>query len=1122
MNRKLGTLMLTVAACVVGPSLEAQDRMARADARELSEVETALLERPAALQVEGVPLSVALTQLGYAAGVGLAFSPSLLPEEALVDCDCLEKSLGAVLDRLLEDTGLRYTVIGKQIVVEKTRPHLRLRAPTPLQYDRDAVATFASASGMAAPRTPPALRVGTITGEVRDAQTLRPLGAVQVSIPAVNMGALTSADGTFTISEVPAGTHTIRAQLIGYRTVEETVQVARGGTAALELGLREQALQLDAVVVTGTGRETRTREMGTSVGQISSAQFENAPVRNTEDILMGRQAGVTVQLRSGQPGSMGHITLRGATSVSATRNQPLIYVDGVRLFSHGIAGAQNARQGVHALQSVAASDIERIEIVRGAAAATLYGSEAAAGVIQVFTKQGAAGGPVWEVEMGAGVNTLGRVGASSDPSNLYLNCDEPTTALSRGDWQPITMFDPTCPAGGSWVQPGALWNVNASVRGGSGDSRYFVSARRSREDGVVRPGHAENTGVRGNFEFSVTDDLMLSFNSAYSTGTIRWMPDGDRGSGFFNNLMGGGTSSFQDPDACAEVGVQVDHCVVHGRLLSHQVSHQWTDHYTLGGTARWQPLPSMQHRVTLGYDFIESLGQEIIRFGFHRPARRLGRLINRDQTRTTLTADYVGSWTHDGLFGRDIGSALSWGLQLVETQMHNYFSQADDFAGPGLVTMSDAASARVTTDTQTRVVNPGFFLQEMLSFDDRLYVTLGARIDGHSAFGRDFGFQMYPKVGVSYVVSDHDSWPSHLVETFRLRGALGEAGQAPGAFDATRMWATLPGPGGQAGFTPDVLGNRDLGPERTREMELGFEGSTLQERLALDVTMYRQDTQDALVGVQPIPSEGFLSRQLENIGHIRNQGFEVQGTADLVRSPGVHWSARAHYSRNESEAIDLGGEIAMSSLLQQIREGAPVPAFFGPKMLNPDEFADPIYSEEDEYLGTPMPVRTIGLGTTLTLGQRLTFDAQGEFQGGHLMYNSTGRSVAWDGAWQPCFETQMALAANDQAALANVTARERARCAISGENRDSHSWLEPADFFKLRVASLTYDVPERFLRGVDRASVTLSGRNLLTITDYTGLSVEANVGSGPNVMTRRDHLQIPPYRTFQFSVRTTF
>ncbi len=1121
MYRTCGTLILILAVCGFIQPLSGQHRnVALAGPGTTADSNASLLERPAALDVDGVTLSAALTRLGYTTGIAFAFSPSLIPAQHLVKCECRDATVREALDRILDGTGLRYALLGDQVVVERPRieeptlPSLPVDLAVPILAMEMAPTYNGSLSEVAL--------TGSVIGRVTDAQSLEPLAGTQVAITALGIGTITSSAGRFTLTGVPAGTHTVSIQRLGYRAAEESVVVTTGATASLDVSLRHEALQLDAIVVTGTGREVRTREMGTSVGQVRSAEFQNAPVRNPEDILMGRQPGVTVQLRSGQPGSMGHITLRGATSTSATRNQPLIYVDGVRIYSHGLAGAQNARQGVHPLQSIAAADIDRIEVVRGAAAATLYGSEAAAGVIQVFTKQGASGAPVWEVGLGTGINSLGRVGPKNSPTSLYLRCGGEMTVLNRSTWQPAVMRDPTCPSGGSWLEPGSLWNLNASVRGGGNDFRYYLSARRSYEEGVIKPGHAEDTGVRANVEFSVSEPLTLSLNSAYSTGTVRWIPDGDRGSGFLRNVTRTTTSHFQDPAECIRQGLQADYCVVNHRSLSHQVSHQWTDHFTLGGTVRWAQNSSLNHRFTLGYDYIQSLGQEIIRFGFHRPERYLGRIVNDDQQRVTLTADYVGSWTHGGLFGRDIGSAFSWGFQVVETQLHDYSVEGNDFAGPGLATMADAASTRVTGDHQTRVVNPGFFLQEALSFNDRLYVTLGARIDGHSAFGRDFGLQTYPKIGVSYVISEHDFWPVHLAETFRVRAALGEAGQAPGAFDATRMWSSLPGPGGQAGFTPDVLGNPDLGPERTREVEAGFEGSTLQGRLTVDVSMYRQDTYDALVGVEPVPSLGFLSRQLENIGHIRNQGYEIAATADLIRAPNLTWSARTHYSRNDSEAIDLGGEIAMSSALQQIREGIPVPSYYGPRLLNPNEFADPVYSDEQEFLGASWPVHIIGIGSTVTLGQRLTLDAQGEFQGGHYLLNSTGDNMARVGAWEPCFEAQTAMATNDQAVLANVTARDRVRCAISGALQDPYQWIEPADFFRLRVASLTYELPQRWLRGLDRATITLSGRNMFLSTKYTGLSVESNEGSGPNAMTREDKQAVPPYRSFQVSVRTVF
>lgn len=1110
---------LAIAFLAVGQSLVAQERLAQNLVSELNEEERSLLERRAALEVKGVSLDEALTQLGYAAGVGLAFSPSLLPEDRRVSCECRKESLGFVLDRLLEGTDLSYSVMGSQVVVQKAPKPIELRVPqVPTRTMNGRFASSPPSTRIAgAPIRVQSRQEGALTGMVQEASTLEPLSAVQVSIPELGRGVLTSGNGRFSFDEIPAGTYTVRAERIGYQVAEISVEVQSGATANVELRLRTEALRLDQVVVTGTGRETRTREMGTSVGQVDASDFRHAPVRSTEDILMGREAGVTVELRSGQPGAMSQITLRGPTSVDAYRNQPLIYVDGVRLYSHGIRGAQNARQGVHALQSIPAQDIERIEVVRGAAASTLYGSEAAGGVIQIFTKQGASGDAVWEVDLGAGLNTVSGIGPG--PYNQYVDCAGEMEVLERGTWDWLTMRDPTCPSSGSWISNGRLLNLGASVRGGGENLTYFVSGQRDQEEGVIAPGQSTSTRVRGNFAFTPADNLSVSVSSQYYNNEIRWIPDGDRGSGFFVNVMRGPESRFQDDAECAGMNPVPDICLVNARVLSHQVSHQWTDHFTLGGTVRWEPSTSLSQRFTLGYDYIDSLGQEIVMFGFHRAGRDEGRIRDRRQFRGTLSIDYVGSWTVEEVLGRDIASSFSWGAQLVETDWTRLYTTADNFAGPGLTTLDSARETAITSDIQRRTINPGVFFQEQIGFQDRFYLTLGLRVDGHSAFGEDFGFQTYPKIGASWVVSDHDFWPDHIFQAFRVRGALGEAGAAPGAFDATRTWDIVPVVGG---FTPNVLGNSELGPERTREIELGFEATTLENRLALELNTYLHDTKDALIGVQPIPSTGFLSRQDFNIGHIQSRGFEFSVDAELYRSPTLSWSARGHYAWNESEAIDLAGETAWSSQRQQVSEGNPVPSYVGPRLLNPDEFADPIYSDGDEFLGPSWPVHNIGIGTTVMLGDRITFDAQGEFQGGHLVQNSTGYQNALRGTWAPCWDIQRAMATGDEGFLSGATARDRVRCSIDPAVQDGYQWLEDGDFFKLRVVSLTYDIPQRWLPGLDQTTVTVSGRNLLEITDYSGVSVEANQGSNPNTMTRRDHYQVPPYRTFQISVKTRF
>jgi outer membrane receptor protein involved in Fe transport len=342
------------------------------------------------------------------------------------------------------------------------------------------------------------------------------------------------------------------------------------------------------------------------------------------------------------------------------------------------------------------------------------------------------------------------------------------------------------------------------------------------------------------------------------------------------------------------------------------------------------------------------------------------------------------------------------------------------------------------------------------------------------------------------------------------------------------------------------VGNPDLGPERTRELEVGFDAGFLQGRGGLEATYYNTLTSDALVGVTLPPSNGILATRTQNAGELKSEGWEFQVTGTLVRTPWLEWKARGNLAFMSSEALDLncreddqGNEVCeliSSGLKSEIRKGFAVPTNFGYRVTNANEFADPIVSDTLEAIGPVYPTRLLGFGTNVKVGNRLTLDALVEHQGGHYLPNYTGYQNARRGVWYPCYDVQRKMAAvydgSDASALDDVTALERARCAtnaLGGHNSDF--WVEKADFWKLRTIALTYDVPERFLPGrADRATITLAGRNLYTWTDYTGLDPEVEdvndrlgqVSEGAGEYGRREYYSLPPARTFLLTFRVVF
>jgi TonB-linked SusC/RagA family outer membrane protein len=993
----------------------------------------------------------------------------------------------------------------------------------PVSVVTSVLVAFAAASPLAAQST------GIIEGRAATAVTSRPLAEVQVSVMGTAFGARTGEDGRFRISGVPAGTYRVRAQRIGYNSATNNVAVAGGQTATSDFALREAALSLEAVVVTGTAAEARQKEVGNATASIDVKALEVAPVTNTQEIIGARAPGVTVLQNSGQAGAGGTIRLRGNNSITQG-NSPVIYVDGIRIYSGRGPLNGSARQGTLALNDIKAEDIERIEIVKGAAATTLYGTEASGGVIQIFTKKGTAGPPQWSAEVSGGANFQGHVGPKSDATGLFLNrCRGPELRDYNGN----PFVDPTCPASGSWLRTGAVQRYATSVRGGGESMTYFLSGNYNSDEGVVPTNRLRDGGFRGNFSFTPGRNLLIQVNSSYNKKHIRWVPDGNLANGLFLNVARGPNNNFKGGKGeCTGVPTTTI-CTANAYILEQELTNL-ADHFITGFTISWTPTASLTNRFNVGYDYNNRDEKSIRPFGFLNLPR--GSMGKADWNRTKLSLDYAGSLQSSVWRVSDLKSTFSWGGQLFEDREHYAAVNGFDFSGPGDVTLESAARVTLGDVDRFRIINAGFFLQEMLGWKDRLFLTAGLRVDGHSAFGENFGLQEYPKLSASYVISEEEFWPRSWVPTLKLRAALGESGKAPGAFDAVKTWDPVAGDDARPGVTISQRGNPNLGPERTRELELGFDLGAFDDRLGLEFTAFRAKTYGALIEVTYPPSEGYSLNQLENVGTIRNQGIETQLNAGILRRRMIDWQARLNLTLLESEAIDLDGrEIDAGTGNAEVREGFPVPAVFAFRIRNPDALAEPDVSPVPEYLGAVYPTRVIGLGTTLTFNQNLTLDVLGEFQGGAWLTNFIGYQNALRGIWQPCYDVQRRLyqargadstwnTADDQASLiANIPARERGKCAIDRTRQNSDYWITKTDFFKLRTVSLTYALPQRFVFAGKSASLTVAGRNLLRSTKYDGVDPESNDGSDAGSgLGRREYYQLPGFKSVQATMRVTF
>lgn len=999
-----------------------------------------------------------------------------------------------------------------------------------------------AAAALALAAGPPlAAQTGTITGTVRNAANNSPLVEARVAIPALGMGQVTNNVGRYLLPGVPPGTHTLEVTYIGYASQTMEVTVAANGAATADFLLESDAISLEGIVVTGTAGAARRREVGNSVSQITEEVFESQPITRVADALQGNTLGVVALSNGGQVGAGSTIKLRGNNSVSFS-NSPLIYVDGVRMRERGLIHSDEANQQTNPFDDINWHDVERMEIIKGAAATTLYGTEASGGVIQLFTKRGAAGAPAWSLAIDQGINSLGHIGpeASVNPTGLGLNnCNFTGNAdFPGGDSQ--FPADPSCPASGSWLKNGHVQNYNLSVRGGAERMNYYLSARWGREGGVFDTGYYPETGekkgakrpeqgqeswnLRGNFAFAPAEGVDVRLNTYYAHRNVTWVPDGNNAEGLLLNVFRGGSDYTNDED---------------GKLLDMDITNV-NDHFITGLNIIWNADHGITHRINTGIDWTRNTYLEERPWGYFRVA--LGDRESDERTFRKLTLDYSGAWLAD-LFG--VQSEFSWGAQLYNDFVTGNNGFGEDFSGPGAKVVNSGAITEAF-ETNQRVTTGGFFFQERVGVADRLFVTAGLRVDGHSAFGSDFGLQPYPKASVSYVISDEDFFPEYL-GTLKLRTALGESGKAPGLFDAVRTWASVAGDDGSPGLSPSNLGNSELGPERTREWEIGLEGSMVDGRVSYEYNYYNQNTFDALIPVTQPASQGFANAQFSNVGEIQTTGHEIGVNATVLATEQFVVDAGVRLSTNNSKVLDLGGLTrlpygwrnyvhapqecteAMSNAVSFdgngfIGQGCtvgemvyyPLPVFCEDRVQNPNEVAAPVYA--DQCLGNTSPTRTIGWNAAVTFADRVTMDMVWEAQGGHWLSSGTAYQNARRRVWPTCRATVDRIRAGETNQL---TARERALCD-PGRTRYG-MWTQPADFVKLRSASLSFRLPEDWLPGQLRAAtVRLQGRNLLTFTDYEGVDPEAFEDGSAEVLFRQEYYNLPPFRSMQLSVKVDF
>lgn len=791
---------------------------------------------------------------------------------------------------------------------------------------------------------------GGVRGQVVEARTGVPIVGAQVLLQGTTRGAVTGKDGRFQVGQLQPGAYRVEVRSIGYRSAMAEVRVVPETYTNQDFELRVTAVPLDEVVVTGQPGAVARRKVATSVATVDGLELENAPLNTFSEFLQGRVPGVTVLPSGGMPGQGSRVVLRGLGSLQRV-TQPVIYIDGIRIDNSGGTFMDQTSFGGHSwmgLDDINPEDIERVEIVRGASAANLYGSEAAGGVIQVFTKQGHAGLQSFYMKS--------EFGSVSTPREWW--------DLGGGSSLVDEFYD-------RYVSSGAQHRQHVSVRGAVDRFSYYASGTHRKLDGVLPNTGMKHSAFRANMKVSPRQDFTLGVNTAFSRRTVDFPYDGDSPYGLGLNALGaeGGVNVHPDTTLFLDVGLS-------------------SSRYTAGARLEWIPRPNWTHQLVLGLDFLSSDNTDFHPFGLPTAPNRQGSKSNARRNANTYNVDYQTTFTLQ--LSDRIGSRTSFGIQGYQRDINWNWAFGAGWPAPGLETI-DVAADQTGNENRYYTEQLGYYLDQQVNLDDFLYLTLAGRMDGHSAAGREARWQFYPKFGLSYLPSEHGVLPE-VLGTLRLRAAYGEAGQAPADYSALRTLRGLAVIADIAGgIIPNNLGDSKLEPERTTEVELGADIGLLNNRLSLEATYYNQRVDNAIYPVYDIPSLGFIAPQVKNVAGLKAKGFELAAEAVLVRIPSLDWSVSVNVATHQSEVLEFGHETAVPENVfgsQWNRPGYPVAAFF---------------TEDDDYIGPAYPARSLQLGTQVRLPAGVSIRALVDHQGGHYLESNTLRAL--DAAAVPPGET---------------------------------------------------------------------------------------------------------------------
>jgi len=985
---------------------------------------------------------------------------------------------------------------------------------------------------------------GTISGRVVARESGAPLADARVLALGTNAAASTGQDGRYILHNVRTGNVDIQVLHVGYSGEKQTVIVTQGQTTTADFQLATAIVRLQDVVTTATG-EQRKIELGNSIETLGDVtkRVEQTSITTMSELLVGKMASIAV-VPGNNTGAPPQIRIRGLNSLSLN-NAPIWIVDGVRINASGIGSGQTTAATSY-LTSLEPGEIEDIEIVKGPSAATLYGTDAANGVIVVSTKKGRAGVTrwTWNAEQGTisdptkyitAYALIGHTAQSSYARCLLIQVAAKTCTVDTTKSLNVMNTDSLSPLDRGYRN---AWSVQAT--GGNEAIRFFTSGALENETGPYKmpdfsSKRLDSLGIptrhewlrpealqRENFRVNATASLSPKFDLTAAVGFAK-SDENTPGAnnGFFSvqyQSMTGPGFTGAGPGISGKGTLGED---LHGynsfvpSEMFAQVTQTGIQRIIGSFDSHWRPLVWLDNAGTVGIDLADRTQVVLCRYGtcpFMGTLRQGSSSVSETNSRNfSAKATSTATW--------QVRSSVS----LKSTLGADYTNLENDAATatgnvlpPGATSPQAGANLSLSGSLATAVKTLGYYAQEQAAIRDRIFVTAAVRTDENSAFGSNFASVTYPKLSLSWVLSEESFFPRiRGLDNLRLRSAYGASGVQPGptaaliTFQTTSLNVptTLSGTSGTdtPGLRSSSLGNADLKPETSAEFEGGFDARLFGSRANLEVTYYSKQTHDALVSQPIAPSAAPASTTvLRNLGSVKNAGVEASLSTTLVDNRQLGWEVTVAASHLTNKVVSLGYDAA-GNPNKTVGTGAtrdsvsvPVNGLFYRKYTYSDADGNGLLSVSEvtvnsvfDYIGYSIPRDIVGITNGFDLFRRqLRLNMQIDYKGGGSLLDQTSNIQ--------CAQSNSCPGASKLEASLDEQARN---IATRNANPTTQiGFVYPNQFWRLREVSAVWNLPHRvvsLVRAPD-AQLTLAARNLHIWTRYKGPDPEGTYTDADN------------------------